>query len=49
MLAGPLPGVYDPTGTGRVLFAFFAAMAETERESIREATCQRPIYLHIGP
>ena len=38
MLAGPLPGVYDPAGTGRILFAFFAAMAETERESIREAT-----------
>jgi DNA invertase Pin-like site-specific DNA recombinase len=38
MLAGPLPGIYDPTGTGRMLFAFFAAMAETERESIREAT-----------
>ena len=28
MLAGPLPGIYDPSGTGRVLFAFFAAMAE---------------------
>jgi hypothetical protein len=35
MLAGPLPGIYDPTGTGRILFAFFAAMAETERENIR--------------
>ncbi|GAA4600535.1 hypothetical protein GCM10023195_00130 [Actinoallomurus liliacearum] len=31
-------GIYDPSGTGRVLFAFFAAMAETERENIREAT-----------
>jgi hypothetical protein len=31
MLAGPLTGIYDPSGTGRVLFAFFAAMAETER------------------
>jgi DNA invertase Pin-like site-specific DNA recombinase len=40
MLAGPLGGIYDPTGTGRVLFAFFAAMAETERESIREATLE---------
>lgn len=38
MLTGPLTGIYDPTGTGRVLFAFFAAMAETERENIREAT-----------
>ena len=33
MLAGPLTGTYDPTGTGRILFAFFAAMAETERGS----------------
>lgn len=40
MLAGPLTGVYEPTGTGRVLFAFFAAMAETERENIREATLE---------
>jgi DNA invertase Pin-like site-specific DNA recombinase len=40
MLAGLLTGIYDPTGTGRVLFAFFAAMAETERENIREATLE---------
>jgi DNA invertase Pin-like site-specific DNA recombinase len=40
MLAGPLTGIYDPTGTGRVLFAFFAAMAETERENIREVTLE---------
>ncbi|HEY9367175.1 recombinase family protein [Streptomyces sp.] len=32
MLAGPLPGMCDPSGAGRLLFAFFAAMAETERE-----------------
>ena len=38
MLAGPLPGIYDPTGPGRILFGFFAAMAETERENVREAT-----------
>jgi DNA invertase Pin-like site-specific DNA recombinase len=38
MLAGPLPGIYDPTGPGRILFGFFAAMAETERENIRETT-----------
>lgn len=31
MLAGPLPGIYDPTGPGKPLFAFFAAMAETEQ------------------
>lgn len=40
MLAGPLTGIYDPSGTGRVLFAFFAAMAETKRENIREATLE---------
>ncbi|WP_405677419.1 recombinase family protein [Streptomyces sp. NBC_01511] len=40
MLAGPLPGMYDPSGPGRLLFAFFAAMAETERENIREATLE---------
>ena len=42
MLAGPLPGIYDPAapGPGRMLFAFFAAMAETERENIREATLE---------
>lgn len=38
MLAGPLAGIHDPTGHGRLLFAFFAAMAETERENIREST-----------
>jgi hypothetical protein len=32
--------IYDPTGTGRVLFAFFAAMTETERENIRDATLE---------
>ena len=31
-----------PQRTGRVLFAFFAAMAETERENIREATLEGP-------
>jgi DNA invertase Pin-like site-specific DNA recombinase len=40
MLAGPLPGIYDPTGPGRLLFGFFAAMAETERENIREVTLE---------
>ncbi|MER6026290.1 hypothetical protein [Streptomyces sp. NPDC001851] len=33
MFAGPLPGIYDATGPGKLLFAFFAAMAETERET----------------
>ncbi|MCY0944955.1 recombinase family protein [Streptomyces antarcticus] len=40
MLAGPLAGMYDPSGPGRLLFGFFAAMAETERENIREATLE---------
>ncbi|WP_327740381.1 recombinase family protein [Streptomyces nojiriensis] len=40
MLAGPLPGVYDPTGPGKPLFAFFASMAESERENIRESTLE---------
>ncbi|MEV1248685.1 recombinase family protein [Nonomuraea sp. NPDC050022] len=40
MLAGPLAGTYDPSGPGRMLFAFFAAMAETEREAVREATLE---------
>ncbi|MFF2404938.1 recombinase family protein [Streptomyces goshikiensis] len=40
MPAGPLAGIYDPTGHGRLLFAFFAAMAETERENIRESTLE---------
>lgn len=34
MLAGPLQGMYDPSGPGRLLFGFFAAMAETERENM---------------
>lgn len=31
-----LAGIYDPAGPGRMLFAFFAAMAETEREATLE-------------
>ncbi|MEU9106882.1 recombinase family protein [Streptomyces xanthophaeus] len=31
MLAGPLPGRNDPSGPGRLLFGFFAAMAEHEK------------------
>lgn len=40
MLAGPLPGIYYPIGPGKLLFAFFAAMAETVRENIRESTLE---------
>jgi hypothetical protein len=40
MLAGPLPGIYDPSWPGKLLFAFFAAMAETERENIGESSLE---------
>ncbi|MEU0040533.1 recombinase family protein [Streptomyces sp. NPDC006333] len=40
MLAGPLPGIYDPTGPGKPLFGFCAAMAATQRENIRESTLE---------
>ncbi|WP_274910776.1 recombinase family protein [Streptomyces sp. WZ-12] len=40
LLAGPLLGIYDPTRPGKLLFAFFAAMAENERENIRESTLE---------
>ncbi|MFC4016064.1 recombinase family protein [Nonomuraea purpurea] len=32
--------ILDPVGPGQMLFAFFAAMAEIEREAIREATLE---------
>ncbi|MFC4517295.1 recombinase family protein [Streptomyces ehimensis] len=32
--------MYDPSVPGRWLFALFAAMAETERENIRESTLE---------
>ncbi|WP_260256045.1 recombinase family protein [Streptomyces sp. 840.1] len=32
--------MYDPSGPGRLVFAFFAAMADTERENIRELTLE---------
>ncbi|WP_424534314.1 recombinase family protein [Sphaerisporangium viridialbum] len=37
---GPLQGVYDPSGHGAALFAFFASMAESEREYIREKSLE---------
>lgn len=40
MLTGPLQGMYGPSGPGRLLVGFFAAMAETERENIREAALE---------
>ena len=36
LLTGSLQGVYDPSGHGAALLAFFAGMAESEREYIRE-------------
>jgi DNA invertase Pin-like site-specific DNA recombinase len=38
--AAKITSFSDPTGPGRILFAFFAAMAETERDNIREATLE---------
>lgn len=38
ILGGPLSGMYDPQGAGKVLFVIFAAMAEVEREFIHERT-----------
>ncbi|MEU6325475.1 recombinase family protein [Streptomyces sp. NPDC047009] len=32
--------MYDPSGHGKLLFAFFAAVAQTERENIRESTLE---------
>ncbi|MFG2025629.1 recombinase family protein [Streptomyces sp. NPDC048825] len=40
LLTDPLPGVYDPSGHGTVLLAFFAGMAESEREYIREKSLE---------
>jgi DNA invertase Pin-like site-specific DNA recombinase len=40
LLTGPLQGVYDPSGHGGALFAFFAGMAESEREYIREKSLE---------
>lgn len=42
ILGGPLSGMYDPQGAGKVLFVVFAAMAEVERESIHERTWTPP-------
>ncbi|CAM5254184.1 hypothetical protein SGRIM128S_01873 [Streptomyces griseomycini] len=49
MPAGPLPGTYDPTGPGKPWSAFFAAMAGTEPENIREPTLERPRGTSVQP
>jgi DNA invertase Pin-like site-specific DNA recombinase len=40
LLTGPLQGLYAPSGHGAALFAFFAGMAESEREYIREKSLE---------
>ncbi|MER7986355.1 recombinase family protein [Streptomyces noursei] len=40
LLTGPLQGVYGPSGHGAALFAFFAGMAESERQYIREKSLE---------
>ncbi|WP_327271088.1 recombinase family protein [Streptomyces sp. NBC_01224] len=39
-LTGPLAGKHNPSGHGAALFAFFAAMAESERDYIRDKTLE---------
>ncbi|MFJ5104177.1 recombinase family protein [Streptomyces sp. NPDC088554] len=46
LLTGPLQGVYDPSGHGAALFAFFAGMAESEREYIREKSLEGQASAH---
>ncbi|MGW3660948.1 hypothetical protein ACWD6R_37275 [Streptomyces sp. NPDC005151] len=36
MLAGPLQGMYDPSGPGRLLFGFFAAMSVISSSPIKQ-------------
>ncbi|MFE1228106.1 recombinase family protein [Streptomyces sp. NPDC058745] len=38
ILSGPLAGMYDPQGAGKVLLVVFAVMAAVEREFIHERT-----------
>ncbi|MFF5969945.1 hypothetical protein ACFY7C_00300 [Streptomyces sp. NPDC012769] len=38
ILGGPLSGIYDPQGAGKVLFVVVAAMAEVKPEFIHERT-----------
>lgn len=39
-LAGPLRGVYDPNGPGKLFFLMAAGIAESVRETIREKTLE---------
>ncbi|MGH3421151.1 MAG: recombinase family protein, partial [Streptosporangiaceae bacterium] len=38
ILSGPLTGVYDPRGMGKMFFALLAGFAELEREMMTERT-----------
>lgn len=40
LLTGPLPGIYDPTGMGSMLFAVLAVAAQLDRDYIREKTLE---------
>ena len=40
LLTGPLAGVYDPSGHGAALFAFFAGMAESELSTSGRSLCR---------
>ncbi|MFJ9683840.1 recombinase family protein [Streptomyces sp. NPDC101194] len=44
-LTGPLAGKHDPAGHGTALFAFFATMAESERDCIRDKTLESVVTL----
>jgi len=38
ILSGPLAGIYDPRGVGKIFFAMLAGFAELEREMMIERT-----------
>lgn len=40
LLTGPLPGIYDPTGMGSMLFAVLAVAAQLDRDYIRDKTLE---------
>ena len=42
ILSGPLAGVYDPRGMGKIFFAMLAGFAEMEREMMIERTNTGP-------
>ncbi|NWF30888.1 recombinase family protein [Streptomyces sp. PKU-EA00015] len=40
ILQGPLAGIYDPRGAGKIVFTMFAVIAEVEREFIRDRSLE---------